>query len=516
MTTINISLTQPATPYDPYWRRCITAGRAAEGLREDWRQQLLEVQREIGFEYIRFHGPFHDDMMIYRIEHGPEVHGREEHGPEEQGQPVYNFQYFDNLFDFLLGAGLRPILELSFMPSDLASGTGTVFWWKGNCTPPRDYERWAELVSRTVRHAIHRYGLEEVLSWYFEVWNEPNLTNGFWFADQAEYFKLYETTVKAIKAIHPELRVGGPASSDSGGVKAPWVDDFIAFCHARQLPLDFISTHPYPNSWPLDGYGNHKMCYRGPDSTLVDLQKIRATVDASPFPRAEIHLTEWNSSPSPRDLVHDTCFMAPFVVQNCVWGLGLVDSLGFWTFSDVFEEGRAGDTIFHGGFGLINTQGLKKASYYGYWFLNRLGEELVETGADYVVTRRGETTQVLMWNYVHYNAAFANGDRSMLTEHERDRIFQPAQAKAFQVSIGGLDGTYKVSRYTFDPQHGSVFDAWLAMGAPAEPTAEEIEYLQRKAGPELQVSRVAGQAEFAAEVTVQPHGLTLIEIQKLV
>ena len=282
---------------------------------------------------------------------------------EENDQPVYNFHYLDTLFDFLLEVNLRPLLELSFMPYDLASGEAYVFWWKGNITPPKDYQRWSDLVTATIHHCIHRYGLEEVLRWYFEVWNEPNLINGFWSSTQVEYFKLYEVTAKAIKALDSRLRVGGPATSDSGGVKAPWVDEFVTFCAERKLPVDFISTHPYPNQWPLDNYGETIMGYRDEDSTWIDLQRIRACVDQSPFKEAEIHLTEWNSSPSPRDLVHDTAFMAPFVVMNNLKGLGLVDSLAFWTFTDVFEEGRAGNTIFHGGFGLMTTQGLKKPSY---------------------------------------------------------------------------------------------------------------------------------------------------------
>jgi len=251
MNTLSLAFNHPSTPYKPYWKRCITAGRAAEGLRADWRKQFITLQQEIGFETIRFHGLFHEDMMIYR---------------EENGAPIYNWQYLDDLFDFLLSTGARPLLELSFMPYALASGEGTVFWWKGNCTPPKDYARWADLVAQTIRHCINRYGLDEALQWYFEVWNEPNLHNGFWYAGMAEYFKLYEVTARAIKAIHPGLRVGGPASSDSGGVRAPWVDEFIAFCAENMLPVDFISTHPYPNLWPLDGYGETRMAYRDESS----------------------------------------------------------------------------------------------------------------------------------------------------------------------------------------------------------------------------------------------------------
>ena len=391
-------------------------------------------------------------MMVYR---------------EENGAPVYNWQYLDALFDFLLEVHLRPLLELSFMPYDLASGEAYVFWWKGNITPPKDEQRWVDLIQATVRHCIERYGIDEVLRWYFEVWNEPNLHNGFWSGDQAAYFRLYAITAQAIKAIHAGLRVGGPASSDSGGIKAPWVDEFLAFCTEQKLPMDFLSTHPYPNSWPLDGFGATIMGYRGPESTLLDMQRVRQTVSNSAFPNAEIHLTEWNSSPSPRDLVHDTAFMAPFVVQNNIKGLGLVDSLAFWTFTDVFEEGRAGDTLFHGGFGLVNAQGLKKPSYYGYAFLARLGNEQVLAGDDFFVARKAETIQILLWNYCHYSDAFAAGDRSALSLLERYNLFANQSPRPFHLNIEGLEGRYKMTRHTFDRAHGSAFDTWLAFGAPA-------------------------------------------------
>lgn len=500
MESIRFNVQQPGTPFLPFWKKCITAGRAGEGMREEWRKQLREVQREIHFEYIRFHGLFHEDMMIYH---------------EQDGQPIYNWQYLDSLFDFLLEVGIRPLLELSFMPYDLASGEAYCFWWKGNITPPKDYDRWGELIRATVRHCIQRYGLDEVRAWYFEVWNEPNLFNGFWSGTQAEYFKLYETTVQAIKSVDASLRVGGPASSDSGGVKAPWVEDFIAFCAAQKLPVDFISTHPYPNSWPLDGFGTTLMGYRNADSTLIDLQRIRASVDASPFPQAEIHLTEWNSSPSPRDLVHDTAFMAPFLVMNNLKCLGLVDSLGFWTFTDVFEEGRAGDTLFHGGFGMINAQGLKKASYYGYWFLAHLGCEKLLAGRDYFVARKGEKTQILLWNYCHYKENFAQGDRSALSELSRYGVFEERGALTFNLDAEGLAGSYKVTQYTFDQQHGSAYDAWLNCGAPAAPTAEELEFLAKKTGPDLKITLLDDATSFQQSFTVLPHGVTLIEIQKL-
>jgi xylan 1,4-beta-xylosidase len=498
-TSITINIHQPGQTYYPLWKKLITAGRAAEGLREDWREQLREVQREIPFEYIRFHGVLHDDMMIYH--------------EDAAGRPNYNWQYFDSLVDFLQEVRLRPILELSFMPTALKSGEATVFWWKGNITPPKDEAKWTGLVRALVIHCLDRYGPEEVLQWYFEVWNEPNLYQIFWDASQDEYFTLYEATARAIKDVHPGLRVGGPATSDASAGEAPWMLDFLSFCERKQAPLDFVSTHPYPNHWPKDESGRQLLGYRDPDSTLHDLQWLRRTLDASPYRGVEIHLTEWNASPDPRDLVHDTAFMAPFVIQNHIQCLGLVDSLGFWTFSDVFEEGGAGDTLFHGGFGLINLQGLKKASYFGYWFLARLGPEILAMGEDYLITRRGQDVQVLLWNYCHYTEVFAAGDRSRLSLHDRYGVFAERD-RAFAVCLGGLEGAYQITLWAFDRDQGSAFDAWLRNGALASPTSEDLNIIRQGVGPVGSISLLQGQAAYTREVTLAPHGVLLIELKR--
>ncbi len=496
---VSLDLQVAGEPLKPFWKKLITAGRAAEGLRDDWRRHLREVQREIGFEYIRFHGIFHDDMMIYH--------------EDESGRPYYNWQYYDSLMDFLLSANIRPILELSFMPSALKTGESTVFWWKGNITPPKDYDRWAGLVRAMVIHSIDRYGLEEILRWYFEVWNEPNLYKGFWDASQEEYFKLYETTARVIKSVHPGLRVGGPATSDAGKGEAPWMRDFLAFVVREQVPVDFVSTHPYPNHWPGDMAGEVVMGYRDPDSTLQDLRWLRKTVDESPLKDLEIHLTEWNSSPSPRDLVHDTAFMAPFLIANNVRSRGLVDSLGFWVFSDVFEEGGMGDTVFHGGFGLINLQGLKKAAYYGYWFLAHLGTHVLASGDDFIVTRRGEDIQVLLWNYCHYRPDFAQGERAALKLHDRYGVFEE-QPRAFHLDLQGLDGSYKVVEHLLDREHGSAFDAWLRNGALESLTEADLEILRQQTGPVGSISLLEGQSSWQRDVDLAPHGVLMIEFQK--
>jgi xylan 1,4-beta-xylosidase len=185
-------------------------------LRHEYHNQLKKVQDEIGFKYIRGHGLFHDDVGIYQA--------YEEDGVQKV---EYNFTYADMIIDDYLSLGVKPFIELGFMPKALASGEQTVFYWEGNVTPPSDYDKWAELIIATVSHWIERYGEEEVLSWPMEVWNEPNL-EAFWEnADMAEYFKLYEVSARAVKKVNPKIRVGGP--SICGVEDERWLNSFLEF-----------------------------------------------------------------------------------------------------------------------------------------------------------------------------------------------------------------------------------------------------------------------------------------------
>ena len=168
------------------FRACVGSGRAALGLRADFQRHLKLVHGECGFQRIRLHGLFHDDMAIYR--------------KAPDGSLDYNWMYADALHDMILDTGMKPFVELGFMPSALASGDQTVFDWRANVTPPASYDAWHELVHRTVKHFTERYGQSEVETWHFEVWNEPNHP-AFFTGDMDAYFHLYEAAVRAIKSV---------------------------------------------------------------------------------------------------------------------------------------------------------------------------------------------------------------------------------------------------------------------------------------------------------------------------
>ena len=381
---IAVDVEQVQGPLDASFKECVGAGRANEGLRADWQDQLRAARRECGFQYIRMHGLLTDDMGVYR--------------EDAHGHPVYNWQYIDRLYDFLLSINVKPFVELSFMPNDLASGNRTIFWWKGNVTPPKSYDQWADLIRHLVSHFQERYGHDEVKTWYFEVWNEPDLHDGFFTGTQEDYFKLYAVTAGAIKSVSPDYRVGGPATA-----MGQWDKSFIDFCHSHNVPLDFVSSHAYGvKSGYLDETGQRgTVIDSDPNSVIGRMVGERRMIDQSPMPGLPLHFTEWSSAYTPTDFMHDTYQQAAFILSKVKGAYQSVDSMSYWTFTDIFEENGPRMTPFHGGFGLMNYEDLKKPAFYAFKFLNELGQSELKNAdpASWVCLNPDHSVQALFWNY---------------------------------------------------------------------------------------------------------------------
>lgn len=457
--SICIDVNKVKGPLNTMFNECIGAGRANEGLRADWQQQLAMVKKDCGFRYIRFHGLLTDDMAVYR--------------EDRNGNPEYNYMYIDPLFDYLLSIGIKPFVELGFMPQALASGPETIFWWRGNVTPPKDYNKWAALIKNLTEHFTERYGADEVKTWCFEVWNEPNLSPGFWSSTQEEYFKLYRYAANAIKAVNPIYKVGGPATAG-----AAWVPEMIDFCMKNKVPIDFISTHAYGvNQGFLDEYGNSgtvlakdKMAVSG------DVINSRKQISNSAFPNLELHYTEWSASYTPADPIHDSYHEAAYILQKLKQVNGAANSMSYWVFTDIFEEAGPRFTPFHGGFGLMNTQAIKKPAYYAYQFLNQLGKtELTNTDdASWTCKDENGNVQVLLWDFSY---TLPDDSINNQTYYIRDL---PSKSKGrVEISVAGLKkGNYKLEIYKTGYRVNDAYSSYLSMGRPAQLTKKQVEQIK--------------------------------------
>jgi len=485
---VSIDSHEPGTPLDHFWSRCVGAGRANEGLRASWLEQLQMCVDQCGFRYLRFHGLFHDDMFVYR---------------EWQGKPAYNWQYIDDLFDHMLAIGIRPFVELTFFPSDVAGNDDSFAWWKGHGTPPNDFTIWSEVVGNFVRHCRARYGDAEVRSWFFEIWNEPNL-RGFWNGTQLQFFEMYRVIAHTLKNIDPGLRIGGPATSsfhpeeavyqglkakkdisaaDFIGIesKGPWIEDFLAFCENENLPLDFVSAHPYPTSYPIDSTGNQLEISRPVSSTREDILWLRRAMSKTRYANAEIHLTEWSSSPSIGDYTHDYLQAATFIVKVNLDCIGLAQSLSYWTFTDIFEEAGGLPSIFCGEFGLVNFQGIVKPSFHAYRMLNLLGNRELHREEGCVVTSDTADGRVAALLYHYPPEVLAAVPISKGSRTTAEQTLSTGSKRDAKLRITGLKPGTSFTMEILDANHGFALRDWQTMGSPEPPTREQTKWLRSRA-----------------------------------
>ncbi|MBO0926749.1 beta-xylosidase [Cellulomonas sp. zg-ZUI199] len=513
-------------PMHHVWNQCVGAGRANEALRADWQAHFREAVDVLGARYVRFHGLFHDDMFVYR---GNDGGGGGFGPPTPLAEPVHTFSYVDKVFDFILETGARPFVELGFMPRDLATQTETLFWWKAHCSPPTDMGRWADLVAATVRHWIERYGIDEVLQWRFEVWNEPNLVPKFWTGTRTQYFELYEASVRAIKAIDERLLVGGPSTSvfvpddryageyedgsksiatglaedpDALDWRPVWVEEFIAWCHERDLPVDFFTAHLYPTDYAATPSGGAKEISRYVDATYDDLTLLQRIVADSPYAGAEIHITEWSTSPSSRDRSHDALFAATYITRAYLRCAALADSISYWTFTDVFEEGGAGLGPFHGGFGLVNEQGLHKPTFHAFRMLAQLGDEVVAELPHGVVTRDGATGRV---SGVLFHYPDEMGGRSVRAQNSYAAargLAEVGTSRRVTHTVAGLPAGATFDVVQLDWEHGNVAEAWHAMGEPINLTLPQTAQL-RAAADDLLRSTLTASDDGVLEIDLE-------------
>jgi xylan 1,4-beta-xylosidase len=472
-TRFVVDLDSVPTPLPHVWEHTVGSGHAPLGLRADWQGQLRRAHQELGFRHVRFHGILSDIGSLVRHEDAL----------------VHSFHNIDVLYDALIDMGVRPFVELSFMPSAIASGERTVFSYRANVTPPLRLVDWEALIRRLTDHWIERYGKHEVRSWYFEVWNEPNLKE-FWAGTRDEYFDLYRATARVLEEADPELRVGGPETAQNA-----WIPEFLEFCGREDVPVGFVTTHHYPTD-VVGGPGED------PEASLARVprgvlrtQALRARREAG---GRDLYYTEWNSSAAQRDPLHDQSYAAAFLVKTVLDVCGIVDGYAFWTFSDIFEEEYFPSLPFHGGFGLLTIHGVPKPAYRAFELLHDLGEERYAVVGDHETVdawavRRGRSLTVLLANHAMPRHAIAR--------------------ETVRIELRGAQEPGRAVIRRIDEESANPVAAWREMGAPEYPSRRQVEALGEASG--IRTEPVAiddreGRIGLTAELP--PHAVAAITI----
>ena len=402
---------------------------------------LRAAHDELGVDTVRAHGILCDDLAVYR---------------EVDGEPVHDFTGVDRVYDHVLSLGLRPVVEISFMPRDLASDpTKTVFEYGAIISPPRDWDRWYDLVHALVAHLVERYGLEEVRDrWSFEVWNEANL-EVFWSGTPEEHWRLYDLSARAVKAVHPDLRVGGPSSAAAG-----WVEELLAHVDGSGAAVDFVSTHTY-GSPPLD---------------------FRPALERHGRAGTPIWWTEWGVTPTHFNEVSNAVFSAVFLLRGMASAMGRIDALSYWVVSDHFEELGRPPALMHGGFGLRTVGELRKPRWWALALLERLGETRLpvayagDGGGSLVeaVAAKGSdgAIGVLAWN---------------LTLDQSKAAGDPVLDREVTVVVDGLQpgAAYTLTHLRVDEEHSDIGTVWRRMRRADQDWPDDKQWEQLRAADRL-------------------------------
>jgi len=507
-TNINIDLNKSYThKFTKYWNKITSIGRASLCLRHEIRRQIELAQEDIGYEFIRFHGIFSDEMMVYK--------------EDANGNPIYNWVYVDEIFDFFYRVHLKPFVEIGFMPEALASKSQHAFLWNANISYPKSLKKWTDLVCAFIKHCIDRYGIEEVKQWYFQIWNAPDLPEVFWYESKDKFFHFFKATYTSIKNIFKDAKIGPPSLLPLN--KFEWMNDFLKFCETNFIELDFIAcniyayTDPKNNSLPLQLFNrfddilalNEENYLMNSISEVKDLLKKYSL-------NAPIFVTEWNLSPFTNDYNRDTCFLSSYITYNIINNIDNIDILSFWSLSDIIEEGLTESKLYHGGLGLLTYNRLKKPSYNAFSLLSKLGDKIIEKGNDYIITSKNNNYQILLFNFVYFDELFISGDKSLLDYHNRYNIFKNSNLnKDINLILSLPSGHYRVKRWNLNRNSGSTFDAWQSMGAPEQIQPDIYDYLKSKEIPEIKVSTEDVKKELLISDSVPAHGIMLIEIDKI-
>jgi xylan 1,4-beta-xylosidase len=449
--SIVADLRQTTGPVDRFFDLSVGSDYPGTLIRDDSQAQLKVVSDELGFRYIRFHAIFHDVLGTVKV---------------EDGKTVYDWKKIDQLYDDLLARHIKPFVELGFTPKALATSHNSIFYWQGNTSHPRP-EAWRDLIDAFIHHIESRYGQAEVHSWFFEVWNEPNLS-GFWEdADQKAYFELYDTTARTMKTIDPELKVGGPSTAG-----AAWVPEFLAHVKQSGTPVDFVTTHTYGVQGGFldeNGVSDTKLD-PSPHAILGDLRRVREQISTSPYPGLPLYFSEWSTSYTPRDSVHDSYISAPYILTKLRGAQGLVQGMSYWTYTDLFEEPGPPTAPFEGGFGLLNPQGIRKPAYYAYKYLHALAGHSIATSDPQAMlsTKDGNMTAVV-WNFEQPDQKVSN--RSFYTKPIPSHPEAPLQLRVTHLAA---NTAFRMQVYRTGYHFNDAYTAYLEMGSPKQLTDEQI------------------------------------------
>lgn len=481
--------------FKKHYNKFLNVGYANDILQSILQEHILMIRKELKFEYARFFGIFNEDMNI------------------ESRDQKYNFYKIDKVLDFFVNNKMKPFIDLSPKAKSISKSVLEIISFEINAVKYRSIEQWEALLNNFIIHCVNRYGSEEVETWYFEVSTykiiEPNIEDENYYS---KYFRIFGITYKTIKNIIPSVKVGGPG--DHFGRSNP-VEFFEEWLNLNAKP-DFISMYVYPYSTIIKN-GKEEIYHSNDRDFLINnLYSIKETIRNVGFPCEEIIISEWSLTVSSRNYINDSCFKAAYVIKNIIDCVDQVDSVCYLMASDISEEYLDVNLLLQGGTGLVSKNGMKKPSFYAFYFLEKLSETMVQKGKNYIMTKNSDNIfTIICHNYKHFNNSYLLNYQENIGLEKLMTIYENQNELNISFLIQNVpNGKYRLKSYAVNQSYGSVLDKWIKLNADSRLRSDEISYLKDVSIPELDIKYIdVTELKLSYSLELQPHEVRLLTFE---
>ena len=487
----------------------MSSGRAYACLRSNLQMQIRQAKKDLNLTYLRFRDIFSDSLYVYN--------------EDENKHPVYSWQNLDDVFDLLVSLQIIPLIEIGFMPEKLASKKQYAgFQYRPNVSQPKSLSRWQDLIRCFLLHFLDRYGQSEIHKWLFDFWISPDLElkYPYWYGSMEEFFRFYKATWDVFQETDPLLQLGSANFSIISGL--PWYDAFFAFCTQHGIRPAFVSSQLYgsnPIQTPetpdyLETIDSKRFSVSDPDYLSRCCGIIKSCMDRHGFSDVPFIINDWSLTFLPRDYIRETCYMGPWICYNYIQTLGTVSQMSFWCLSDIHEEAFPESRMFYGGPGAMDYHGFRKASYNTFFLLSQLGDTILEKGSYYLLAKKKDVWQCLIFQLVPFDEMFSSIDNTVIDRTHRYNIYQTENNMLVSLLLHLEKGTYLIRKWEVNRSAGSAYDIWAQIGFPEKPGEGVLEYIEKSSHPRLTCFVRPVEDTLLLEESIPPHGVLLLEIEK--
>ena len=492
-----------------HWKRVINAGYAASVLNREVQDELEQLVQELGYELIRVKGILDDDMCVFRR--------------NMWGEIQFCWNYIDEVIDFILSTGAKPLLEFGHMPLLLAKTDPGRTMRPALSSSPRDLAEWRMLIKNLMEHLRERYGINQMRRWIFNPWISGDVIT---IDGGDEFFETWKASYEEMKRVSPDLVTClsfglGPEEHLKAFIETmkekECVPEIFAF---RSFGTVIYGEEEEKMNLIQNNESVNMIVSRDPDFLRNRGEKVKGLLQKAGLGALPVLVDECSSNIWQRDLCNDTCYKAAWLFKNLLENEEALQGIAYFSVNDRLDEVFPARETYHGGFGLFTMNGIPKAVCTALRLLGRMGSRLVKRGDGYFISTEPEKnqSQIYLYNYVHYDMLYRYRHAVNISRTDRYRVFNMGEIRTFSVKLTGLEpGKYCLRLYKVTKEHGSSYDAWVRMGAPERMNRMERAMLCHSADPEYRVweQETDPEGSLTVQERLEPHETALIEVEQI-